>query len=230
MPAGRNKPDREGRAPQRRRRLAVAELALFSASAADEDAGPALGREEDLEPAQAAALLVGQVVQGLEVVRPGDVAAELEAGVQGYAELCVSVGGAVRSAPPPGPFCICLCDVGTLDFYADSFLFCKADSPRRLGNDSLSVSYTCSGGLRSSKVPLTTSDRNSRSAATIYKSVMSVAYLNILKHQKPKGIRDNSTKGGSARAEEDNIHQRTGPSPPAAAAPGQQTPSRQSSW
>lgn len=132
--------------------------------------------------------------------------------------------------PPLVRFVFVFCDVGTLGFYVDSFLFCKADSPRRLGNDSLSVSYTCSGGRRSSKVPLTTSDRNSRSAATIYKSVMSVAYLNILEHQKPQEIRGNSTRGGSARAEEDNIHQRTGPSPPAAAAPGQQTPSRQSSW
>lgn len=88
MPAGGHEPDREGRAPQRRGRLAVAELATAAAVAP--------GREEDLETAQAAAHLSRQGVQGLEGVVPGDGLAEA-AGVQRHAELCW-VGGAVRSA------------------------------------------------------------------------------------------------------------------------------------
>lgn len=82
MPAGRHDLDRQGgrrTIPQRRGRLAVAELAVAVAP----------GREEDIESAQAAAVsahLARQGVQGLEGVPPGDDLAAA-AGVQGDAEL-----------------------------------------------------------------------------------------------------------------------------------------------
>lgn len=59
------------------------------------------------------------------------------------------------------------------------YFYCNVlavDSPWRFGNDSLSVSYTCCAGVRlSTAPPVAISDRNPRSAATIYKCVMSVS-------------------------------------------------------
>lgn len=79
VPAWRHDLDRKGRVRQRRGHVAVVELA----------AGPAHGRQEDLEPAQAAARLTRQGVQGLELAPPGEgVAAEAVVGVQGQAEIC----------------------------------------------------------------------------------------------------------------------------------------------
>lgn len=161
MPARRHDLHCHGRQciiPQRRGRLAVAELAIIVAP----------GREEDLEPAQAAPAaahmhLARQGVQGLEGVPPGDDLAAA-AGVQGEAELC---GGEGQSSGRYSPYC------GVFWLCEKIFWSCiYADLPLRFGNDAFSVSYTCWADVRLSTTG--SWDENPKSAATICTSHISM--------------------------------------------------------